>query len=75
MAEEVKDTKAAETKEEKTSCACSKAGMKIVLGIVLLALGVIAILAWSHDLLTIIRGCVGVFLLMAGIITLAIAKE
>lgn len=48
---------------------------KIVLGLAFLGLGAWAILTWWADLLAIIRGCIGLFLILAGIITLAIAKE
>lgn len=48
---------------------------KVILGLVFLALGVWAIVAWWRDLVLVIKGCIGVFLVLAGIITLAIAKE
>jgi uncharacterized membrane protein len=48
---------------------------KVVLGLVFLVLGVAAIARWWRLLLMIIKGCVGLFLLLAGVITLAIAKE
>lgn len=48
---------------------------KVILGIVFLALGVSAIIRWWADLLMVIKGCIGLFLILAGIITLAIAKE
>ena len=49
--------------------------MKVILGLVFLVLGVWAIVAWWTDLLCVVRGCIGLFLVLAGIITLAIAKE
>jgi hypothetical protein len=49
--------------------------LKVILGIVFLVLGVLAILKWLPQLLMIIKGCIGLFLILAGIITLAIAKE
>lgn len=49
--------------------------LKVVLGLVLLALGVAAILKWWVSLLMVIQGCIGLFLILAGVITLAIAKE
>lgn len=49
--------------------------IKVILGVVFLILGGAAILGWWSYLLTIIKGCIGLFLLLAGIITLAIAKE
>lgn len=48
---------------------------KVILGLVLLALGAIALIKWWPDLLLVIKGCIGLFLILAGIITLAIAKE
>lgn len=48
---------------------------KVILGLVFLALGVWAIVVWWRDVLLVIRGCIGLFLILAGVITLAIAKE
>lgn len=49
--------------------------LKVILGLVFLALGVAAIIAWWRDLLLVGKGCIGLFLILAGVITLAIAKE
>ena len=49
--------------------------LKVILGLVFLALGVWAIVAWWRELILVIKGCIGPFLILAGIITLAIAKE
>ncbi|MDD5477421.1 MAG: hypothetical protein PHG87_04365 [Candidatus Omnitrophica bacterium] len=49
--------------------------LKVILGLVFLVLGGLAIYKFWPDLLTIIKGGVGLFLLLAGVITLAIAKE
>jgi hypothetical protein len=71
MAEEIK-------KDEKCCCQGSKAFstfLKVVLGLVFLGLGAMAILRWWKLLLMIVKGCVGLFLILAGVITLAIAKE
>ncbi|MDO8661808.1 MAG: hypothetical protein Q7K98_01120 [Candidatus Omnitrophota bacterium] len=48
---------------------------KVILGLIFLILGGAAILSWWGFLLMIIKGCIGLFLVLAGIITLAIAKE
>ncbi len=70
MAEEIKkEEKACETKKVFSTF------LKVVLGLVFLVLGVMAILKWWQLLLMIIKGCVGLFLILAGVITLAIAKE
>jgi len=49
--------------------------VKVLLGLVFLVLGVLAILNWREDLFSVIKGCVGPFLVLAAIITFAIAKE
>jgi len=49
--------------------------VKVVLGLVFLVLGGLTIYKFWPDLLIIVKGCVGLFLLLAGVITLAIAKE
>jgi len=48
---------------------------KVILGLVFLALGALAIYKWWGSLLVVVSGCVGLFLILAGIITLAIAKR
>ena len=48
---------------------------KVALGLVFFILGVLAIRAWWQDLLVLVKGGIGLFLLLAGVITLAIAKE
>lgn len=48
---------------------------KVILGLAFLTLGVLAILRWWVHLRVVVLGCIGLFLILAGIITLAIAKE
>ena len=48
---------------------------KVVMGLVLLVLGVAAVIRWFDSLKIVFTGCIGLFLVLAGIITLAIAKE
>jgi len=48
---------------------------KVILGLVFLALGLGAVMRWCGSLMIVFKGCVGLFLILAGIITLAIAKE
>lgn len=48
---------------------------KVILGLVFLALGALAILHWWMHLKVVVLGCIGLFLILAGVITLAIAKE
>lgn len=54
--------------------ACSTL-FKVILGLAFLVLGGLAILRWWKPLLIIVKGCIGLFLILAGVITLAIAKE
>ncbi|MBU1726658.1 MAG: hypothetical protein KJ880_03405 [Candidatus Omnitrophica bacterium] len=74
MADEVK-------KEEKSCCADGKKAMstalKVLLGIVMLVLAGYLLLGrswWQHSWL-LIKGCAGPFLVLAAVITFAIAKE
>jgi hypothetical protein len=72
MAEEVKQ-------EEKKAepCKIMSTMFKVILGLVFLGLAaylLIGRLWWEHTWL-VMKGCAGPFLVLAGIITLAIAKE
>jgi hypothetical protein len=79
MPEEIKEEKKEpeEPKGEKVK-AIIKTILKVILGIVLIALGLWLLFGrlwwWAHCW-TVIRGCLGPFLILCGIITLAIAKE
>ncbi len=69
-----------EVKQEEKKCGCEgkqtfSTILKVVLGLAFLVLGVLTILRWSGNLLIVVKGCIGPFLLLAGVITLAIAKE
>jgi len=66
--------------EVKKECGCDgkktlSTLLKVALGVAFLALGVLAILRWWKLLLILVKGCIGLFLILAGVITLAIAKE
>jgi hypothetical protein len=69
MAEEVKQ------EEKKEPSKILSTIFKVILGLVFIGLGVLAIIAWWRDLLTVVKGCIGGFLILTGIIFLAIAKE
>ena len=49
--------------------------LKVILGLVFLALGILAIIVWFSDLLSVIRGSIGLFLILTATIIFAIAKE
>ncbi|MEI8350149.1 MAG: hypothetical protein WCI77_08355 [Candidatus Omnitrophota bacterium] len=72
MAEEVKTQNVAEGKKSSDAV---KMVSKIVLGLLFVALGLAAVIRWIHPLLMIVKGCVGLFLILVGIITVAVAKE
>lgn len=62
-----------------SNCCNPKKGLatlfKVVLGLAFLVLGGLAILKFWEALVLIVKGCIGLFLILAGVITLAIAKE
>lgn len=69
---------AEEVKEVEKCCSSGKAiktALKVLLGIVLLALGLFLVWKWMGDLFVLIRGGLGLFLILVSVITLAIAKE
>jgi uncharacterized membrane protein len=69
---------AEEVKQEEKKCDAKKIFstiLKVILGLVFLALGIGAVMGWWKELVLVIKGCLGLFLILAGIITLAIAKE
>lgn len=77
MAEEVKQNEQqTQAQEEKKSAAeVVKVFIKLIIGLVLVGLGIWAVIVWWKDLLLVIRGCIGLFLILAGAITIAIAKD
>ena len=78
MTEETKNTQEPqkeEVKEEKKSSVNIKTIGMIALGVVLIILSLWAMVAFSKSLWILIKGCIGPFLLLAGLIVLAIARE
>ncbi len=49
--------------------------LKVTLGIIFLILGLYFVVVSRDAILVIIKGCIGPFLILAGIVTLAIAKD
>jgi hypothetical protein len=49
--------------------------LKVSIGLILLVLGAWSLLSWWQELLVIVKGTIGLFLILGGIIALAIAKE
>ena len=73
--EEQAKTEVAQPKEEKKGSDNTKMIIKIVLGALLILLGLWAVIGWWWSLTVVFKGCIGLFLILAGAITLAIAKE
>ncbi|MFC1805127.1 hypothetical protein ACFLZ3_04810 [Candidatus Omnitrophota bacterium] len=69
MADQVKEGKGCEGKSALGRI------IKVIFGLLFLVFGLLAVLRWFPDLLSVVRGSLGPFLIIAGIITLAIAKE
>lgn len=72
MVEEANDKK---VDGEKSCYACSKSSVKVIIGVVLIIIGLSAVISWLPNLLALLKGCIGLFLIMAGAIAIAIAKE
>ena len=75
MAEKTDDAQVSEVKDDKKSSEVFKTAIKMVIAIILFGIGVWAIIGWWRELWTVFKGCIGLFLILAGIITFAIAKE
>lgn len=73
MADEVKQEAVQEEKKDGKKMLSTL--IKFLLGVVFLILGLVALIGWWKDLLVVLKGCVGLFLLLAALITFAIAKE
>ena len=52
-----------------------KAVLKVLFGLVLMGLGVLAVIYWWQEVKDMIQGVLGLFLILAGAITIAIAKD
>jgi len=64
-----------EVKQEEQKSNILSTVFKVVLGLVFLVLGVLAVVKFWWDLTVLIKGSIGLILILAGVITLAIAKE
>ena len=54
---------------------CSGANKKVIAGIIMVVVGLIFVQKWWPDIWIVFRGFFGIFLVLAGAVTLAIAKE
>ena len=61
--------------QKKNASQTAKTVVKVILGIGLLVLGVWLLWLWRWDVWTIIKGFMGLAVILAGVISLAIAKE
>lgn len=72
MEEKMKDV---QKKEEKKISEGGKSLVKYVLGVLLVVLGLVAVIGLWASVWIIIKGCIGLVLIIAGAVTIAIAKE
>ena len=49
--------------------------IKVIIGLALVALGLWAIVCWWQDLMVLVRGGIGLALIMAGLIALALVAD
>ncbi len=61
--------------EKKGGVQATKTVLKVILGIILLAVGVWLVWLWKWEVLAVIKGFLGMVVILAGVIFLAIAKE
>jgi len=61
--------------QKKDASQTAKTVAKVILGIGLLVLGVWLVWLWRWDVWTVIKGFMGLAVILAGVISLAIAKE
>jgi uncharacterized membrane protein YkgB len=75
MEEKKKSAPNPEIKEEKKSSEVFKTALKISIGFIMVLLGLVALINWWGALAIVFKGCIGLILILAGAITIAIAKE
>ena len=73
--EDKKNTQDVNVSEEKKSSEVFKTALKISIGFIVVLLGLVAVIRWWGSLAIVFKGCIGLFLIIAGAITIAIAKE
>jgi len=69
---------AEEIKQETMKCGCKNTSgviLKTIIGLAFLALGAFAIINWFDSLAILFKGSIGIFLTLAGLIFLLLAKE
>ena len=64
-----------QAKEKVRAIDTPKVIFKIVLGLGLLILGLLAVVVWWSSVLRVIQGCLGIFLILAGAVAIAVARE
>ena len=74
MAEEQKKGEC-QASDKKCGCGMVKTGLKVLLGLGLMGLGALAVIYWWQEVKDTIQGFLGLFLVLAGAITIAIAKD
>jgi len=73
-----REEKMTEEKKE-AQCCCSKmkspAILKLILALVFIVAGAWCFISWWWHFTVVFKGCIGPILILAGLVTLAIAKE
>lgn len=64
-----------ELEKEDKSREIYKTAFKLALGIVFILVGVVTWIGWRDFFIVLLKGCIGPFLIFAGVIAIAIAKE
>ena len=77
MVEEAKqnDQPQVEKKDKKPASEVAKTILKFILGIAFVVIGILLAVHWWIYLWNLIKGCAGLFLVLVGLITIAIAKD
>ena len=61
--------------EAKCGCGLVKTAFKVIIGLVLIGIGAWCVITFWPQLINVIKGCIGLFLILVGAITVAIAKD
>ncbi|MFC1514752.1 hypothetical protein ACFL5X_02515 [Candidatus Omnitrophota bacterium] len=74
MVEETKQ-KQCQSREKQCGCGFATTGLKVIVGLAFIGVGVWAVLTWWTELLSVVKGGIGLLLILVGAITIAIARD
>ena len=75
MEEDADNSQVPEVKEDKKGAEIFKTAIKIVVGIILITIGIWAVIGWWKPLWTVFKGGIGILLILAGVVTIVIARD